>query len=102
MNAADKSSKRSSEVTEPVVIPVVEETIELGHRVVDTGRGVRVTKHVTEREAHIEDPLMHEDVTVERVPIDMLINGPEPNSRRGFPDLACFGRQSGCAGGRAA
>jgi stress response protein YsnF len=71
-------SKRSSEVTEPVVIPVVEETIELGHRVVDTGRGVRVTKHVTEREAHIEDPLMHEDVTVERVPIDMLINGPEP------------------------
>lgn len=78
MNSAEKSPKRSGELTEQTVIPVVEETVELGHRLVDTGRGVRITKHITEREAHIDDPLMHEEVTVERVPIDMLVSGPEP------------------------
>jgi uncharacterized protein (TIGR02271 family) len=79
MKSADKSPERSQSVaTEHVVIPVVEETVELGHRLVDTGRGVRITKHVTEHEAHIDDPLIHEDVTVERVPIDMLVSGPEP------------------------
>lgn len=78
MNSAEKSAKPSSEVVEQAVIPVVEETVELGHRLVDTGRGVRITKHVTEHEAHIDDPLMHEEVTVERVPIDMLVSGPEP------------------------
>jgi len=65
-------------MTEHTVIPVVEETVELGHRFVDTGRGVRVTKHVNEHEAHIDDALIHEDVTVERVPMDILVNGPEP------------------------
>jgi len=82
MNSAEKSTKRSSETAEqPTVIPVVEETVELGHRFVDTGRGVRITKHVTEHEAHIDDPLIREDVTVERVPIDMLVSGPEPKQR---------------------
>lgn len=79
MNSVDETASRSHEVaTGHAAIPIVEETVELGHRLVDEGRGVRITKHVTEHEAHIDDPLIHEDVTVERVPIDMLVSGPEP------------------------
>jgi uncharacterized protein (TIGR02271 family) len=79
MNSVEQATSRSNEVaTEHAAIPMVEETVELGHRLVDEGRGVRITKHVTEHEAHIDDPLIHEDVTVERVPIDMLVSGPEP------------------------
>jgi len=79
MSSSEKSSKQNDEpVEQTVVIPVVQETVEIDHRMVETGRGVQITKHVTEHEANIDDPLIHEDVTVERVPIDMLVSGPEP------------------------
>jgi uncharacterized protein (TIGR02271 family) len=60
------------------VIPVLEETVEVGRRTIETGRGVRVTKHVTEREARVEDPLVHEEVSVERVPRGVFVEGPAP------------------------
>lgn len=83
MNAADKASQTQSEVVqrierEELTIPVVQETVEFDRRMVDTGRGVRIEKRVTEREEEVDPPLMHEELTIERIPIDRIVSGPEP------------------------
>lgn len=64
--------------SETEIIPVIEETVEVGKRVVDTGRGVRLRKHVSEREERIDPPLEQDELIVERVPVDRIVSGPEP------------------------
>lgn len=64
--------------TEDLVIPVIEETVEVGRRMVDTGEGVRIEKRVMEREEQIDEPLMRDELIVERVWIDRIVSGPEP------------------------
>lgn len=59
--------------TEQVVIPIVEETLRVSKRLVDTGRGVRVTKSVRETTEVVDEPLLRETVTVERVPVNRVI-----------------------------
>lgn len=53
-------------------IPVIEEQPVVKRRVVDTG-GVRVEKSVHTRTEHLEPVLSHEELEVERVPIDALV-----------------------------
>src|SRR5919107_488296 len=60
---------------EAAVVPVIEEELRVGKRVVETGR-VRVTKTVREREELLDEPLMREEYDVERVPIDEFVDGP--------------------------
>jgi uncharacterized protein (TIGR02271 family) len=57
------------------VVPVIEEELRVGKRVVETGR-VRVTKTVHEHEEVVDEPLMREEYDVERVPIDEFVDGP--------------------------
>jgi len=57
------------------VVPVIEEELRVGKRVVETGR-VRVTKTVREHEEVVDEPLMREEYDVERVPIDEFVDGP--------------------------
>ena len=57
------------------VVPVIEEELRVGKRVVETGR-VRVTKTVHEHEEVVDEPLMREEYDVERVPIDAFVDGP--------------------------
>jgi len=77
----------SSTPTEPseqdaVRIPVVEEQLVVGTRVVDTGRGVRVHKSVTEHPVTIDERLLREELRIEHVPIDRLVNaGDAPGHR---------------------
>jgi uncharacterized protein (TIGR02271 family) len=54
------------------VIPVVEESLEVHKRPVEQGR-VRVRKTVQEHEEQIDEPLLQEDVEVERVKIDQVV-----------------------------
>ena len=56
-------------------MPVVEEELRVGKRVVETGR-VRVTKSVSEREELVDVPLMREEFDVERVPVEVFVDGP--------------------------
>ncbi len=56
-------------------IPVIEENIHLGKRVVETGR-VRIVKTVNEEEALVEAALLQEEVQVERVPVNQYIETP--------------------------
>ena len=58
-----------------VVIPVIEEHALLGRREVEAGR-VRITKTVDERDHLLDEPLLRDEVTVERVPINQLADGP--------------------------
>ncbi|MDP2274291.1 MAG: DUF2382 domain-containing protein [Archangium sp.] len=69
---------RPTDEAEQLTVPVVQETVEVGRHWVDTGRGVRIDKRVTEREEEVDTPLMHEELTVERIPIDRIVSGPEP------------------------
>ena len=57
------------------VIPVLEETLDIQKRRVETGV-VRITKLVHEREEVVNVPRMHEDVTVERVTLNRLVDAP--------------------------
>lgn len=59
------------------VIPVIEETLDVQKRRVETG-GVRITKVVHEREEVVDEPLFREEVSVERVALNRVLDGPVP------------------------
>lgn len=63
-----------------LVIPVVEERLEVSRERVETGR-VRVTKSVEAREVVVDDPLKRESVRVEHVPINQVVTGAVPQVR---------------------
>lgn len=54
------------------IIPVVEEELQVGKKVVETGR-VRVTKQVHEEEVTVAVPLITEQVEVERVTVNQYV-----------------------------
>jgi uncharacterized protein (TIGR02271 family) len=62
---------------EPLVIPVLVEELEVQKRVVETGK-VRLTKVVHERETLVDEPLWRDHVTITRVPIERVVEGPVP------------------------
>ncbi len=65
---------------ETLVVPVLEETLAVQKRVVPTGV-VRVHKTVREREEVVDEPLMREQVDVERVAINQVVQA-APEVRR--------------------
>jgi len=56
-----------------LVIPIVEEAVDIRKRWVDQGGGVRITKTVTEHTASVDEPLHREVVSVDRVPINRIV-----------------------------
>jgi uncharacterized protein (TIGR02271 family) len=56
-----------------IAIPVHQEELAIGKRIVDTGRGVRVRKSVEEVPVAIDELLQREEVTVRRVPVDRVV-----------------------------
>ena len=61
--------------TQPAVLPVVVEELEVGRRTVTTGV-VRVRKEVREREELVDETITREDVHIERVPVGQMIDVP--------------------------
>lgn len=57
--------------------PVMHEELQVSTRTVDTGRGLRIHKTVSEREQVVDDPLWREELAVEHVPVDRVITGDE-------------------------
>jgi uncharacterized protein (TIGR02271 family) len=68
---------RRGQESEPVIIPVFEETLDVRKRKVETGR-VRVSKTVREREEVIDEPFLRQEVEIERVPVNRFIDDPVP------------------------
>lgn len=62
---------------ETLVVPVVAEQLDVQKRVVERD-GVRIRKIVREREEVVDEPLMHEEVQVRRVPVGRVVDGPVP------------------------
>ncbi|MCX5955340.1 MAG: YsnF/AvaK domain-containing protein [Cyanobacteria bacterium] len=63
-----------------LVIPVVEERLEVSRERVETGR-VRISKSVESREVVVDDPLKRESVRIEHVPINQVVTGEVPQVR---------------------
>lgn len=66
-----------------IVIPVLQEEMSIGTRLVDTGRGVRIHKSVVETPHLVEQALLQDELTVEHVAIDRLLSDDEaPQARQ--------------------
>lgn len=65
-----------------IVLPVLEETLNVAKREQVTGR-VRITKSVDEREAVVDDTLAGEEITVERVPVNRIVETPAKQRHEG-------------------
>src|SRR5512144_601574 len=76
----DLTTRPLAGTDDALVIPVIEETLQVGKRVVDTG-GVRVTKRVHERLETVDEPLLKDEVVVEHRPVERLLDGAEPAVR---------------------
>jgi uncharacterized protein (TIGR02271 family) len=57
------------------VIPVVEEILDIRQHRVETGK-VRLTKVVHERTEEVTTPRVREEITIERVPLNRLVDAP--------------------------
>src|SRR5688572_18874870 len=76
----DKLTAVLGERAKDVVVPVVAEDLQVAKRTVETGR-VRVTKVVREQEQVFDQPLMTEEISVERVPVGRFVDA-APEVRR--------------------
>lgn len=59
------------------VIPVIQEEVLFEKRVVESGK-VRITKSAREYEEIVDEPLFREEVTVERVPLNQVVESRLP------------------------
>ena len=76
VSAGGAATSETAEAEE-TIIPLAEERIVVSKRRVD-GTTVRVTKQVHEEEQTVDEPLLGEEVQVERVRVDRVVDAPEP------------------------
>lgn len=80
--SASNTSASDTSAATGVRIPVIQEELQLGRRVVDTGRGVRLRKTVTEETLHVEEALQRQELQIEHVPVNAWIDGAPPVRRQ--------------------
>lgn len=71
---------------EELVVPLVDETLKVEKRSVETGR-VRVSTVVETRQEWVEQSLEREEVSVERVPVNRAVDAADPPSVRQEGDV---------------
>jgi len=77
VGAAPRSAGSSSARPEKdVVVPVLEEVLDVGTRRIETDSGVRIHKRVQERVQVIDEPLAKDELAVKRVPIGRYVDAP--------------------------
>jgi len=74
---ADRGAPQSTHSGEATRIPVVQEEIEVGKRVRETGRVVVQVTPSVERKV-IDVPLMHDEVIIERIPVNRPVDEASP------------------------
>jgi uncharacterized protein (TIGR02271 family) len=62
------------------VIPVIEEQAHINKKVVESGK-VRISKNVREDEVLIDVPVIHEEVDVQRIPVNQYVDQAPPAVR---------------------
>jgi uncharacterized protein (TIGR02271 family) len=61
--------------------PVVQEALQADARMVDTGRGVRLHKSVSEHEETVDLPLLRDELAIEHVAVGRVVANPPPQLR---------------------
>jgi uncharacterized protein (TIGR02271 family) len=69
----DETRRDDTAGNDTLVVPVIREEIQVDKRAVDTGRGVRVHKTVSEHTHTIDEALLRDAVDVRRVPVDRIV-----------------------------
>ena len=77
VNLRDYARSSRAEASEDTVIPVVEETLQIGKRSVTKGV-VQLSKRVVERQETVDLPLQQERVEIERVSVNRLVSEAAP------------------------
>src|SRR4028118_116704 len=81
---ANEPLRQSFDANEPLrdstVIPVIEEQLQVGKKVVETG-SVRINKIVREEEVNVETPVVVEKLDIERIPINQYVESAPPAVR---------------------
>lgn len=73
-NFTDAAPRVESEINDDAaVIPVIEEQITVDKQVVESGK-VRISKQAREIEKLVDIPLLHEEVSVERVAMNRVVD----------------------------
>lgn len=73
LRQADLPQAGAISSTEEIVVPVIVEDVQVSKRTVETGR-VRLRKLVHERDELVDEPLLREEVAVNRVAVNRQIN----------------------------
>ncbi len=60
------------EATKNIIIPVIEEQLKVGKKMVETGR-VKLSKQVTEEEESVSMPLIHEEINIEHIALNQFV-----------------------------
>lgn len=68
-------AERTANTAEHYVLPIIAETLLVEKQLVETGR-VRIRKVVREDETIVDEPLLHEEVHVERVAVGTYLDTP--------------------------
>jgi uncharacterized protein (TIGR02271 family) len=74
---AHAGSEHGVHQDELLMVPVLAEELEVQKRPVETGK-VCITKVVHERETLVDEPLWRDNVTITRVPMQRVVDGPVP------------------------
>jgi uncharacterized protein (TIGR02271 family) len=78
--AVSNPTETAMEAQNPLIVPVIEEALSVGKHTVETGR-VRIIKRVQEHTEVVDEPLLREEVAIERVTINRAWDGPPPGVR---------------------
>lgn len=81
-SAAAEYSAQIGNGSEQIVVPVIEEVMQVQKHMVETG-DVRIVKTVHEHEERIDEPLRRESVEVTRVPMDRVVDAAVPPHEEG-------------------
>jgi uncharacterized protein (TIGR02271 family) len=76
VGAASTSAGSGAGAEKEVVVPVLEEVLDVGTRRIETDSGVRIHKRVQERVQLVDEPLVKDEFAVERVPVGRYIDAP--------------------------
>lgn len=77
----NSSMKEKSENNEKL-IPIIEEIAFIDKKIVETGK-VLISKRITEHEEIVDEPLLHEEVSVERVAVNQFVDERPQISQQG-------------------
>ncbi len=77
---SEKPQHEQTKTTESIVIPVIEEHVQVGKKVVEKGK-VIVTKVVHEEQVDVDLSTTHEEIDVERVAVNQYVETPPPAVR---------------------